>query len=326
MHSEQDKLPSDRDRPAFDLPDGRRIAYRVYGDPSGRPVLTLHGTPGSRLKFAIADAAARTRGLRLISIDRWGYGSSSAHPRPSLRAFADDITRLLDALDADRTAVMGISGGGPFTVAVAGGLGQRITCAALVAPVGEMADPLLRWRDLSLLHAFAFRVLPHVPGGVRFLFEQFRLIATLSPSAGALVATRRSAPVDRRLMRDPSLRRALGTTFADGLRRGAKGAVIDTQIFARHWDVPAEAIACPTRIWIGSADRNVSVTAACRLADRIPSVTLTMLAGEGHFWAAQNIDAVLGWLDGADLAARQPTATQQPAVILHPASTGTHTA
>lgn len=301
----------DDDGPAVVLPDGRRLAYRKYGDPNGRPVLTLHGTPGSCLKFSLADAAARARGLMLISIDRWGYGRTSPHSRPSLAAFADDIEHLLDALGVERCGVMGISGGGPFTVAVAGGLGARITCAALVAPVGEMADPKLRWRDLSLLHAFAFRVLPHVPGGVRVLFEPFRLITKASPSAGAIVATRRAAPSDRRLMRDPALRRSLGETFADGLRRGAKGAVIDVQLFSRRWDVAAESIACATHVWIGDADRNVSVAAARSLADRIPRTTLTVLADQGHFWAAQNFDTILGWLDAADLEARQPAVARR---------------
>jgi hypothetical protein len=45
------------------LPDGRGLGFRVYGDPRGLPVLFLHGTPGSRLKFSIADEAGKALGL-----------------------------------------------------------------------------------------------------------------------------------------------------------------------------------------------------------------------------------------------------------------------
>ena len=62
----------------FVLLDGRPIGYREYGAAEGLPVVALHGTPGSRLKYARAEAAAGTMGLRLICPDRWGYGDDRA--------------------------------------------------------------------------------------------------------------------------------------------------------------------------------------------------------------------------------------------------------
>ena len=32
----------------LDLPDGRRLGYTEFGDPSGIPLFAFHGTPGSR--------------------------------------------------------------------------------------------------------------------------------------------------------------------------------------------------------------------------------------------------------------------------------------
>ena len=61
------------------LTDGRRLAYRAYGDPQGAAVIALHGTPGSRFKYAGSHAAALRSGIRLIALDRWGYGGSSPH-------------------------------------------------------------------------------------------------------------------------------------------------------------------------------------------------------------------------------------------------------
>jgi len=34
------------------LPDSRRLEYEVLGDPSGLPVVVLHGTPGSWRQLA----------------------------------------------------------------------------------------------------------------------------------------------------------------------------------------------------------------------------------------------------------------------------------
>jgi pimeloyl-ACP methyl ester carboxylesterase len=122
------------------LPDRRRLGFRVYGDPKGLPVLFLHGTPGSRLKFSIAHDTGRSQDLAIVAPDRWGYGLTEAPKVPSLRAFADDMAALMDRLGDERFAVGGISGGGPYAATVAACLGQRITAVALVSPVGPIAD------------------------------------------------------------------------------------------------------------------------------------------------------------------------------------------
>ena len=52
------------------------MAYAECGDPGGVPVLFFHGTPGSGLLGALWDDAARQRDLRLLALDRPGYGRS----------------------------------------------------------------------------------------------------------------------------------------------------------------------------------------------------------------------------------------------------------
>jgi pimeloyl-ACP methyl ester carboxylesterase len=46
-------MAADAEDRVLRLGDGRALGYRIWGDPAGRPLLFLHGTPGSRLKFAL---------------------------------------------------------------------------------------------------------------------------------------------------------------------------------------------------------------------------------------------------------------------------------
>src|SRR5699024_1947321 len=62
------------------LPDGRRLAYSEQGDPAGRPLLLLHGTPGSRLQRHPDGELARRAGVRLVTVDRPGFGLSDPAP------------------------------------------------------------------------------------------------------------------------------------------------------------------------------------------------------------------------------------------------------
>jgi len=57
------------------LPDGRGLAYSEWGDLAGRPVVLLHGTPGSRL-ICLDEDATLAAGVRLLTMDRPGYGLS----------------------------------------------------------------------------------------------------------------------------------------------------------------------------------------------------------------------------------------------------------
>ena len=88
------------------LADGRPLAYCEWGNPSGSPVLLAHGGPGSRLLCPDQDATAAA-GVRLLTVDRPGYGVSAARPDPTLLGWADDVQALADRLGLERFAVVG---------------------------------------------------------------------------------------------------------------------------------------------------------------------------------------------------------------------------
>ena len=67
------------------LEGGRRIGFAEFGDPQGRAVVWLHGTPGARRQIPHeARAYALINGIRIVGVDRpggpWGaaWGSSGS--------------------------------------------------------------------------------------------------------------------------------------------------------------------------------------------------------------------------------------------------------
>src|SRR5438045_7389115 len=76
--------------------DGRVTGYYEYGDPQGRPVVALHGTPACGAGFAWADRPAHARGVRLLAPDRPGVGDSSPW-EPGRGAVVDDYPPMLQA-------------------------------------------------------------------------------------------------------------------------------------------------------------------------------------------------------------------------------------
>src|SRR5262245_23933202 len=102
------------------LPDGRRLAWAEWGRPDGPPVLLLHSSPGSRL-LDPDPAATAAAGVRLLTVDRPGFGGSEPNPDPTFAGFAADLATLAAELDLRDLALMGWSGGGQYALAAATG-------------------------------------------------------------------------------------------------------------------------------------------------------------------------------------------------------------
>src|SRR4029453_14166211 len=58
-------------------PDGRTLAWREYGPSEGRPLLRFQGMPGSRNSRHPHEDAYDRLGVRVIVLDRPGYGAST---------------------------------------------------------------------------------------------------------------------------------------------------------------------------------------------------------------------------------------------------------
>jgi len=123
------------------LRDGRCLAYHEEG--SGTPVIALHGMGSSRLTWSSNRSIAEIcPGVRLIAVDRPGYGGSSPPPFGySYSDFARDIEELANELQLPRFAVMGHSSGGPYSLAAAALLPERVIACAAVCSDAPYSHP-----------------------------------------------------------------------------------------------------------------------------------------------------------------------------------------
>ena len=272
------------------LPDGRRVACAEYGDPGGLPVLALHGTPGSRLMFALADRAARERGIRLIAPERPGYGLSDYRHSESLAQIAEDLSAVADLYEVERFAVIGVSGGGPYAVAAAAAMPDRISLLALVAPIGEVADVQLR---LSRFQRLLFRRLARRPWASRLFFGRLRLMVFRSPDTAYRWLMRRVRAADRELLARSGVRISLQAAMGEGLRPGVEGVAQDLRLCCSPWRLRFADIDVPAIIWQGSDDPVVPPEAAYALARALPNCRLDVIPAAGHYWVFSRFALIL---------------------------------
>ena len=105
------------------------------GDPAGVPLLYLHGTPDSRLARPADDGMAARAGMRLLALDRSGYGGSDALPAGSswTGPLAGDVAAILDELRVERVVLLAWSGGTLAALALATAQPTHVSALGIVA-------------------------------------------------------------------------------------------------------------------------------------------------------------------------------------------------
>ncbi len=285
------------------LSDGRTVCYAQYGDPDGLPVLALHGAPACRLMYAWADDRARVHALRIIAPDRPGYGGTPADHGARLADRAAWFADIVDALGLDRFAILAISGGAPYAVALAALMQHRINALAIVSPMGPVADYAAaseaRVRPVSFAHRQFFLRLARRERLLSGLCDPLAWAFRSAPDFAAGLLFRLAGRPDAATLNRPEVRRFLIAMTLEAFRHGGRGGASDLRIFSQPWQVDYGQIRAPTVLWQGNADRIVPPAVSHFLASQIPGCMFVPIEGAGHFWVLDHVDDVLGRLRGS---------------------------
>jgi pimeloyl-ACP methyl ester carboxylesterase len=263
----------------LELPDGRTLAWRWWGPEGGRPVLRLQGTPASRLYRHPDPALQKALGVRYLMADRPGYGGSPRLPGRGIAQFADDLAALLDDQGLDSVPVMGTSGGGPHALAFAA-LQPGRTAAATVVVGGAPLEPD---EAAQLVGVNAAGYLASEKGWDA-LYELLRSVRERLIGAEGMAGVLSDAPAkDREIMSDPVWQRLNRANTNEALKQGAEGWTDESMAFHREWDFDPSTIQATVTWWHGDDDKNAPLSAARRVATRIPRCDLHVWHDEGHF-------------------------------------------
>lgn len=270
------------------LPDGRRLAYREYGDPTGRAVLAFHEGLGSSLLPPGTQGLARQLGLRIVSAERPGFGQSDPRPDYSFDGVAEDMVALCDRLGLKEIRIGALLSGAPSAVETAIRLGPRAVELHLYSgrpprPVQDRRNPLTQFRariesnPWVLETFFAIlrqRVSPALVGRI------LRRSSTHSPTDLAFLD---SAPV----MVD-----FIAAYITEALARSSRGPADEMRAFRRGRNLTAEALRTPLVVWHGEEDVFAPLSdLMAYLGDKATDVRIK--PGIGHLLALKHWEELL---------------------------------
>jgi pimeloyl-ACP methyl ester carboxylesterase len=277
------------------LRDGRSLAYAEWGDPNGAPVVLLHGSPSSRLFRPDEDVTAAAA-VRLITVDRPGYGRSDVDPDRTILSWVDDLAQLADALELARFALVSHSSGGPYALACATRLPSRLIAVGLVssvAPLDEVPGAHERLGDderalVELARDDPAAAMRQVAAGADWLLEQpERFLQAPRPEP------------DRALLAQPAVGAMFIAALREAVRGGLDGYARDEVLERRPWGFKLSDVDVDVHLWHGGLDPYIPLGDAEHVARALPSCRPTFHPDDGHGLILARWREILSALRGA---------------------------
>lgn len=305
------------------LPDGRKLAYAIYGDPSptSPTVFYFHGFPGSHREALGYAQAAKRRGVRLVAVSRPGMGGSSFQPDRRILDWPADVRALADhVLDDPQQpqkpfAIVGVSGGGPYALACWHAEAElppkrrRLAGCAVVCGIGPVSMGLAGMLSTSrMLFWVAPWATPLVAAGFHWAVGRKAArpdgVEAVRALAGDTYVGGGRGEADRRAWEDPgedaaAMREGLVRSTVDGMRGGeaGMGAAWEARLLGGPWGFELEGMeggGGKVTFWHGEADVNVLVHMARKSAALVKGSGLKVYPGEAHLSTAlKSADEVL---------------------------------
>ena len=281
----------------LDIGSGRHVALRTVADGTGPTVLLCHPAPGSS-DFDPDPIATRRRGIRLIAVDRPGYGGSDPvppHAWATVSGAADDVAVALRGVGHVPLGVAGWSAGGRVALALAArhpDIVTRVVVAATPAPNEEVPwiptdeqtgiDALRGASADAVSAAFVARMAP---------------LAGLDPRSDAALGLLGAGPGDADVLADPAVRERLRGMLASGFVQGAIGMATDVAGYTlQPWGFDVANVRAKTLLLFGTKDPIGGSRHGRWWQRHLPDARLEMIPGAGHLAIMPMWDRALSFL------------------------------
>jgi pimeloyl-ACP methyl ester carboxylesterase len=279
----------------LELGGGRVLGYDDVGDPQGRPVVYLHGTPDARTARHPDDSLAARLGVRLLAVDRPGFGETSPHP--DRYRLGRDLVALLDHLDLAAATLLGWSSGALAALAAAPALHGRCRRMVLVGglpPVEAYRAPGILDALAPARRSFAALGLEDDPAGVAAEMAPYVVPMPLTPDLARDHVLEGAGAVGRReLASVPGAVEALAAALQAGVAQGTTGIEHDL----RHQLEPGldlASMAVPVVLVHGEHDELAPPVVGTWLAARLPDALVEVVPAAGHHLIFPRWEQLLG--------------------------------
>jgi pimeloyl-ACP methyl ester carboxylesterase len=259
------------------------LNFTEYGVSDGIPFFYFHGTPGSSRECAFLHASAVRLRMRVIGVDRPGYGDNPVQANHSLQDWPRHIEIIADQLGLARFGVIGISGGGPYALACASMLAHRLSKVCVVCGLAPFYSPDLR-NNMSWFLRHVFSAVDDNRWWLLNIYGQFlMMLAKNAPRLFLGLLSRYLGGEDREVLKDSSVLQILSENLRRAFAQGKQGLINDLVVYCVNWGFDLSRITLPVQLWHGACDKVVPLAHSEFLHATMAGSSLHIIPDAGHF-------------------------------------------
>ena len=216
----------------MELADGRTVGFVDLGPADATAVLWCHGGPGSRLEPAAMAPAMVDAGLRVVGIDRPGYGLSTTRPGRTIAEWAPDGLAVADHAGIERFIAVGVSTGGAYALALAALAPERVIGVVACCALSDM-----RWAEgKSLMGTGRTDEIWDAPDRDAALAIATDVFGADGSRMATMVGEAGMAPADMALLGDAEFATAWMAGLPEMFAHGVAGYIDDRRADGPGWD------------------------------------------------------------------------------------------
>lgn len=255
------------------LPGNRTLSYVEYGPADGTPVFYFHGYPASHLEITWFKGAelAEKHHLRLIAVNRPGYGSSESFPGRTLTDWPTDVEHLAKALELESFSILAGSGGGPYALACAYARLKGLDKVIIASGMGPANAPEAKKGSAMF-----------IPKAPKLILKGMSKILIKKPEKFEASMRKGFPEVDQAILDHPEVKIAMMQNMKEAFSSGYNGALEDALIYKKDWGFELSDIDTKVILWHGALDENVKIETANYVAEQLPNCQMEAKSKEGH--------------------------------------------
>lgn len=277
----------------FTLANGRRLCYQQYGLAGGIPVVYCHSILGCRLEnfYDQVDIAAQL-GLRLIIIDRPGFGGSDYAEEYNFVKWSEDLRALLNYLQLHQVEVIGYATGGVYAASTAAMMPERVSHLNIISS-GDALQYDSDYQATAKFYRMHMKLARDYPKLHRLFAGILDKGLQKDPNKLFKVLAHDLAACDLEVLHEPRFRAKFSRYLKEAKIQGSNAFSNEVCQVMSPWPFTPEQIKVPTTLYHGEQDKLIPLALAKRLANRVAHSQLYTYKDQGHYLIYQQWAEIL---------------------------------
>ena len=198
---------------------------------------------------------------------------------------------MADSLKIDQFSIIGVSGGGPYTLACAWKIPERLDKVIVISTMGPLVPDVMKATGRT--NRIVFQITKYAPWLMRLNMKMLSYMQNKNADRYLERMSYKLSGSDKIAIMKKPVRNALMSMFGEATQNGSDGYAQDGINVSRPWPFDLTEIKKEVHVWQPEDDTSTPPAVARHLKSVIPKCRVHYVPNAGHLWMIEHLCTVL---------------------------------